>query len=594
MSSKWAKVLLISSIGVATVLASSAIVFAVVRQKTSQTVNLITDSPVDITNKNKNQNKIPLSSDNINDVPIKLIDYEYSSKNFLGTKGLKLLNEMIKEKLPYSSEVCALQSISFNNELALPDSVSSINGSYNSVTMEINIDTRDLMLKSACLDASLITDEELQARVYYVYSVILHEYGHHIANIYASSIRYDDSQNYNQSIDAKQRLVCKSTSSIDYYENVPSVFMTNWMSALNYSNKNQNILSAFSASPYSKYTAKQYFEIFNVISNSDYSSLIKNYYTTFYVPTFNYNSSGSPMYELSYSNLSYYYSFQELFTRELSMLNYLNPNYNFYYNYFGTLITPSNVSNAPSIDVSLRNQAVNSSSGFNVNSIYAADNIYGGTIQGINQNIEVNNNSQDLYNAYSEVMGYGKLISQIYMDDSEQYSKVDGNYYVVNKLPSSSFNEIKIGGFIHKNSNIKSLLLWKSDNDYTQINLHQINSPGLSGKSSLFATTYAYTNNEYVSYISDEIDMSTIDFERTQIKYWDDENQDGIIQSSEIKSINNDQIASTRPITTFRSKFKVWGVNGKTYFYEDKVGVNVWDINWVSSNNSLVFKKSIN
>ena len=116
-----------------------------------------------------------------------LVEYEYGGQYFLGQDGLKLLSQTLNERLPFGPEVDQLKYISFNHPLALPGP-GRINGQYNPFTMELDIDVRNFFDQNT----QNYIPASLEQKVEFVFTVILHEYGHHLACLLYTSDAADE------------------------------------------------------------------------------------------------------------------------------------------------------------------------------------------------------------------------------------------------------------------------------------------------------------------------------------------------------------------------------------------------------------------
>lgn len=524
-----------------------------------------------------------------------LIEYEYEGKTFLGPEGLELLNNVINEKLPFGSEVDQLKSISFNDTSVLPKSIDLINGQYNPSTMELNIDLRRFIKNSSYDSSSLMT------RVNWVYSVILHEYGHHLANSYITSIRFDDSQNINYQ-NPKQMLSLyheEKNKKLFLVKNLSKNFYNEWINALNYNNEQLSKIekeipgaTLDQKDPNNKrvpnISSKELFDvanypIYNLPIYNDYINKINSLYKRAEISIMNGNGAvGLSVVDLPISNLvRYTYGIDELLTRHLVSFNYIpHPNnMKNYYDYFTFNLESLQISNyktsgnielnsyAP--DVILKqpieikiNDADRSVSYVWNNRIHQADNIFGGELT----NTWVTPKFNEILNSYRSAFGYGKLISQIYFDNSNKKTN-DKNSMDFGKYKPEDFSKIKIGGYLPKNSKIGGLLLMSNNGTVIQeIKIHKLKSTSLKAKSSPIATEYIPISDDYDQYISDVIDLNYKDLSNISLSYWEDNDINGIFEPNigdSIKLFTQSDITTSRPITTFRETLESHFVDEK-------------------------------
>lgn len=548
---------------------------------------------------------------NNRDVNVDLIEYKYKNKSFLGKEGLRLLNQKINESLPFGSEIFQLKHISFNNVYSLPRDTNYINGQYNPFTMELDIDVRKAMNNEISW-----SEKSLRSRVEYVFSTILHEYGHHLANTYITSIQKNDPLNWNYEQNNRPFFsIVNTTDSKRFfaYKNIPNIFAKLWMNSLNYDNfkyseiENNQIKSTI----YSKYSSYDLFEA----ANYGYSPL-SNSNEKFSVST--------PIEKFS-ENLSnivnYSYGWDELLARNLTTFNYLIPNanklslYEDYYDYFFYKYGYDNntiLLNSYAPDIFQRNLIQKNSKNIyeqdENKQIFSVDNIFGGNLILWNRNsFEIKGKYNKILESYKKVFGYGKLISQIYMDNSNnKFEEVEENgkiYWKKKSMNEKDFNKIRIGGYLEKNTKIKALVINIKENKqiiHKKINFEKIISPtSLKTKSNPLAEVYVNSDEKYNQYISEEIDLNDIDINKIiSICYWEDGNNNNEINlnENEIKNILEDQTSvSIRTITSFRESFKIILDNGEATYYsiKDTKDKNIYNLVF-NSENKLVFQKMKN
>ncbi|VEU81967.1 hypothetical protein V2E25_03155 [Mycoplasmopsis arginini] len=114
---------------------------------------------------------------------------------FLGQKGLKLLNDMFKKRAIFGPEINAVKLININvNNSHISDD--RTNGAYFPSSKEIFIFLKGI------LDENLeLLSKPVEKRVEMIFGVLMHEYTHHIDNMYNKAIKRDDPLSNNDLIE---------------------------------------------------------------------------------------------------------------------------------------------------------------------------------------------------------------------------------------------------------------------------------------------------------------------------------------------------------------------------------------------------------
>ena len=500
-----------------------------------------------------------------------LIEYQYNGQYFLGQKGLDLLNRELNERLPFGPEIDQLKYISFNHPYSLPDpKVVQINGQYNPFTMELDIDTRRFIGRSEFVS--------LKQKVEFVFTIILHEYGHHLANSYMTAIESSDQQAYNknQTDPNKQTWVPINGNNIFVEKNLPNSFFSQWEGALNYDNdslkqneKNQlqeNII-------YKNIPSKQIYDAANHGLNEDFikftndnSEIAKDYPVTILDKGQMINFTNVNLKNLT----NYAYGIDELLTRNFVTFNYLPKTFPFW----------SNAIDAYTFDAILRSEIIidnfdNFSSERNYawnNNIFAVDNIFGGILKQANNkpDVTINSSAQKILKAYKDVIGEGKLISQIFFNNSSVKSTGESaSTWRPGKQNENDFRKIKIGGYLPKDNvdKIKGLIIQFENGEKEVVRFEHVftKTKNLHTKDRPDAKNYIENQDNFHPYITNEIDLNG----KTQIvdiQAWTDQNDnENFDQETEMQSIQKIDIVEERPITTFRESFQ-----RKQRIYADK------------------------
>ena len=500
-----------------------------------------------------------------------LIEYQYNGQYFLGQNGLDLLNRELNERLPFGPEIDQLKYISFNHPYSLPDpNAIQINGQYNPFTMELDIDTRRFIGRSEFVS--------LKQKVEFVFTIILHEYGHHLANSYMTAIEADDPQVYNknQTDPNKQTWVPINGNNIFVEKNLPNSFFSQWEGALNYDNDNlkQNEKNQLQENIiYKNIPSKQIYDAANHGLNEDFikftndnSEIAKDYPVTILDKGQMINFANVNLKNLT----NYAYGIDELLTRNFVTFNYLPKTFPFW----------SNAIDAYTFDAILRSEIIidnfdNFSSERNYawnNNIFAVDNIFGGTLKQANNkpDVTINSSAQKILKAYKNVIGEGKLISQIFFNNSSVKSIGESaSTWRPGKQNENDFRKIKIGGYLPKDNvdKIKGLIIQFENGEKEVVRFEHVftKTKNLHTKDRPDAKNYIENQDNFHPYITNEIDLNG----KTQIvdiQAWTDENDnEDFDQETEMQSIQKTDIVEERPITTFRESFQ-----RKQRIYADK------------------------
>ncbi|AAT27983.1 MYPU_1760 family metalloprotease [[Mycoplasma] mobile] len=493
------------------------------------------------------------------------------------TSVLKQLAQYIFENLSFGPEISELKSISIGyQQLGVID----VNGFYIPATNEMFIDPNPVIkslegLKYS-IDPKLNNSNSLSdlQKIQAIFSTIFHEYGHHIATVYASSIKSTDISSekiYFNVIDSKN-IVTESREEI-YNSNFYKEFLkyTNLESnSINNSRRytssgnsfdSINIGSLTSASELFDIANKKYLKgatnIFKVNDNDShkFSSTIDS----------NINLDRKTLGHLEDRTLGYYYSFEEQFTRKYQRLSFsppisLNDSNQFSNNvknaiqFYGT----SNVSSLSSFgqDI-LHNFSIKKvGNSYQINNLYLADNPFGGVFQTDEGHETIVDQSLKLYESYLKLIGYGASISQIH-HRNETSAGASGSLSVTTK---ESFDQIKFDGYFDSTKNIKGLVLKNKNNinEVLPIKITTNENFAFKSKSSITSSrdifpqnTTAFASVLYNSYSTREyVDLNKINL-NIPIKFWNDFNNDNELQESELENLVS--TSETRKVTNFRS-----------------------------------------
>ncbi len=461
--------------------------------------------------------------------PVKLIENETNGKYFFGMEGLKKLNEKIKYDLQFGPEIEQLKSIRINNNSILNEGVL---GQYSPATNEIEISIKHLV--------PYYNDLPIEQKINLIFPTIFHEYGHHFANTFITSIAKNDPNNNKSKIN----------------KNIPTKFLQAFEKSLHYSadanigkNQNKEYVSSFK-------NAKTLYEESN---NNGYLGLDdKNF--EIQVPFWTYHDVLSLEFRITSNKYSYIFSIDELLTRKLQQITFIdkinehsfgNETIQFTGNMIKNQFYLSTMAEDISRNVPITNTSKNT---YEVgNDLILEDYPYGGDYKGTNRTITLPSTVDKLWKAYYDISGSDYGISQIYLKNimkNNNDSEIEPKY----QLKKENFEEIKFTGFLEgkqnkalilptKNNGEKKILFVKNKYEY-----HKINAK----KEILDKTWTLNKNNDKIGYTTEYESIKDIDTTKP-IKVWTDENNNDKIEPNERKSLT---ISSERPTSTFRESLQ--------------------------------------
>ncbi len=531
------------------------------------------------------------------DVPVKLVEHESDGYYFLGDKGLEMLNQRIKNDLPFGPEVETLKIIRINNLGLLSKDV---HGQYNPFTQEIDISISNF-------NNSLFRDITEKEKVDLIYPTIFHEYGHHFSNTYITSISTNDSRN-------SKKLFSKSGNK-SIHKNIPTSFLNAFEKSLHYSDDSKNYLLSNNKKIISGFkTAKDLYDKSNGIDVKNYSNENDflgidelNLFTKIPFKKKEYK------FEINSQNYFYYFSIDELITRKLQQISYIDSRNgtsiaNNTTSFTGTEFKTTFSASTMGVDISKNRQIEHvKDNDYTINDeLILIDYPYGGTFTDEDSRIHnISPTVQNLLNAYVDMGGYNYGISQIYLENTSQQL----NSTERNALKPENFKSIKFTGFLDnsKRDTYKALLLNKNGK-YEKHNFIKNNYDYklLSAKSSVLSSVRDLVQpiNKF-GYNTNYINISNVDLSKP-IKIWNDINKNDQIENNEMESLT---VSTNRPTTTFRESFVVtdeFGINyksqdiGENNFYEIKNSnsdayLQIYNINnrllpLMTSNHNIAFK----
>ncbi|WP_045433435.1 MYPU_1760 family metalloprotease [Metamycoplasma canadense] len=399
---------------------------------------------------------------------------------FLGVKGLIFLNEMFKQRAIYGPEINSLYSVNISDD----NSTVNAKGLYFPTKKVISIFTKEILENNVNL-----LEDYIEKRAEIIFGTLLHEYGHHIDNMYNKAVKKTDPF-------ANLDLI-EYNGDHDYYETEinNNKFLTEFRKNLNYyddpdRNKflrnHQDFYYDKDKIPvYKDFSANDLFRISNInISSEEKKKFLildsgKYYFNNFKYQPIQFNEP------TSLKSIKYLFSFTELFPREIIKLS-LGPNQWFYNprnlfkNFFFFIKNNSYKSplifNAAGDDILKNITVINGEP-----TTFASNWVFKDQIEEfvsnkteylIQNNIKIkryvmpfknvgNTLHKNLFKAYIDLIGWGQLISF-------------ANYNINNNQK----NYLNFGGYfqIPKNENFKNLnkkiILVEKNNEKNKIELN--------------------------------------------------------------------------------------------------------------------------
>ncbi|MGX9339126.1 MULTISPECIES: MYPU_1760 family metalloprotease [unclassified Mycoplasma] len=399
---------------------------------------------------------------------------------YLGKEGMLLLNKMFKQRALYGPEINAIKRININvpNDELQEDRT---NGAYFPANREMYIFVNKIVENNLKL-----LNQPVEKRIEIIFGTLMHEYTHHIDNMYNKSIKRGDELANSDLIEYE--------GDHNYYhiETNNAKFLNEFRKNLNYDNTRDNKLLLRNSQDflhdqdqlpvYKFYSANELFRIANVkitpLEAKKYEPLDSR---RFYFNNNKYQNV-SFIEPTNLQSIRYLFSFTELVPREIIKLS-LGPNAWFYnsnrsqfenYFYFRkNNRTGELIFNAAGDDI-LKNIAILRKGNFsNSNELatFASNWVFKDQLENFRSSIYNirtneyerpfanvgNSHHKGLFKAYVDLMGWGELISfanyNIQNNDSKNINL--GGYF---ELPQKIIEQ-------KKNNRIKSKLIFVDLND---------------------------------------------------------------------------------------------------------------------------------
>ncbi|AZG68550.1 MYPU_1760 family metalloprotease [Mycoplasma struthionis] len=552
-----------------------------------------------------------------------ITEYPYTTNSngqpvyFLGKEGRAMLNNEFLKRANYGPEINALNHVYINKVFDATKNL-EINGVYFPQKFDLNLNIQ-AMLKEATSDPQ---SWPLARRVEMILPTLVHEYTHHIDNVYDRSIKNDDPLADNSLI-YKLAPDPQSPARLNNANNAK--FLKAFREALDYdAPKDYNNLThpeffeGLKRKPVFKYyTAYDLFKLANLpLTEED-----EKRYDLLDKEDFYFNNNATSPVSLSepvkLAQLRYLYSFEELVPRELLKMSFTTknpfppgPNYFAERLYFNT--GNGNLFLTAFGDDVLRMLSFNEPRfGESRFRIFSTNWVFP---QELNEYITADEEQPyanigyqrlaKLFQAYIDLMGYGQVISYLGANNWKwaygpnesiltDYQNLNfGGYLKIKKTDLDKENRLNHRfSFLIANPN--------NSNQYQQLNLHQSNYNFIAKKfwnatdspRNVFTERSIYPRNpeseyDYIAYFSDSIDVANINSfaknNRLHLKLWIDRNNNNRIEQSEVEDVLNNKVAkqyseiekkNARPITSYRKTFSIYpsDVKGLDYSYRIQI-----------------------
>ncbi|MDK2819743.1 MAG: hypothetical protein KFW07_02810 [Mycoplasmataceae bacterium] len=500
--------------------------------------------------------------------PVALIEHETNGSYFLGLEGLEELNSRIINELNFGPEIGALKSIRINNLSILGEGVS---GQYNPFTQEMEI--------SISRYIKPFKNIPISEKIDLIFQTIIHEYGHHFANTYITSIATNDPRN--------SRKLFSKYGNKSAHKNINKTFLNAFENSLHYSDTEMNnALSKDKSSVGSAISARDlYLKSNNIdIKNSDQNNFlgIDDYRFSSELPFENKKF----LYTNDSSWYSYLFSIDELLTRKLQQISYIDTINgktiaNKSTQFTGTIIEGSLSASTFAGDISKNRKIIWKGSGNNKayeisEDLKMLDDPFGGKFTNSENKIStIDSTVQELWKAYFDVAGYEYGISQIFMKNTSFQKNANTRSAILPK----DFDQIKLSGYLKldESKNYKSIILTKKDASKLSLEFEKndYEYKWLKAKTNMLSKNATISKEKNMfGYVTDYFSFSTIDTSKP-LKVWNDINKDGNIDRGEEESLT---VPPTRPVTTFRESFVKTFADNSTYRDADVVGNNFYEI----------------
>ncbi|WP_330463395.1 MYPU_1760 family metalloprotease [Metamycoplasma gateae] len=509
------------------------------------------------------------------------IDSDNTPVYYLGSKGLTFLNNMFKKRAMFGPEINALKKVNINVETNLV-SQDNTNGLYLPRRNEMYIFIKNIINNNR----SLMT-QSVEKRAEIIFGTLMHEYSHHIDNMYNKAIKKNDEYANNDLIEYD------GDHDFKHFEINNKKFLNDFRINLNYhddTNRNKFLRSKDDfyydknkIPVYKDFSSNDLFRAANVDISAEEKKRFEVLNSNKYF--FNNNKYQSINFSspANLKSIRYLFSFTELFPREMIKLS-LGPNYWFYNpnkslveNFF--FFVKSNkelIFNAAGDDI-LKNLNVIRRNSLSLNNelvTFAPNWVFKDQIETFRSNIfNIKNNKYEtpfenvgdqfhkgLFKAYIDLLGWGELISftnyNLHNDkkdtlnfggyfqlptkilNDEKFSNLDKKIILVEKNNEGNFEELD---FDMQDYNFIAKKKWNSIYRYYNKNQKQEN---------YYNEDWIYPNlfkegYEYVSYFIKDLNKNKIKQKfrnnKFDIRIWIDLNQDGKYDLNDKK--NNEVIS---------------------------------------------------
>ena len=498
------------------------------------------------------------------------VEYPYAKKSdgtylyFFGSQGLKKMSQKFLEKANFGPEITEIKEVTINKNYDKTIDTNQLNGFYTPHNNEIALFTKHIVANGTrYVDWSY---ETIDKKVNMVLPTLIHEYTHHIANIYNNSGKKTDLNYY--SPNDENGLVYKMKNSLGQIDDRVAENYTNnkkfvdeFREALNYKHHttydekllansdlfdNNNVFRTISS--------WELFEWANIKDTKINPITFSKFANNFDFQNYTWNNRYSPLQfqgRVSLNRVEYLYSFEELIPREFLKMTY-NPDVE------GISLSGENTLwfydawSKPYVSA-YGEDIIRNGIRYIVSPNWVFDTQLK-MFKNANGEIPFSNlakyqNLKKLFKAYVDLMGYGLPIS--YMGNSKTLALDNnvatdlrstnfGGYLKSSQVDMSNQQYLRIGNKDYKISIFKNNFVAKPEYvNYTISKSNMFNPHSLLG----------YENYEY-SYITEPIQTSTV-FQnyfgsKFDVKLWTDKNNNKQFDVGEEVSQFNDVKNYTR------------------------------------------------
>ena len=527
---------------------------------------------------------------------------------FLGEKGLRMLSEEFLKRANFGPEINEISNVYINKYWDNIDT-KNLNGFYKPNTKEISLFIENIV-KSNKNAIQNFNNIKLEYKIEMILPTLVHEYTHHISNVYNDSGSIKDI-NYNKSLFNKLAYYNPNFETIKKTFTSNTKFLNEFKNALSY---NDDFLNKYahknlfpdlnpleSGKPLFKdFSSAELFKIANSDPANPYDIEklnllnINRYY-------FN-NSKYNPLKftePINESRIDYLYSFEELVPRELMKMSYATSK-KFINKYSNDLEGMLFFKKASGIyitaygedilrNISLMKKPFNYTDFIKQLRIISPNWVFDRELKKFIDkdgkktfaNIVENEKLKSLFKAYVDLIGYGLPVSYFSFSQNNYKNANIGGYLDIskddlNKKQSLIFENGTKKFNLNINISKTNLIAKKQWNSFIEDeNWNQTSLLGLKNK-------YSYISNDF------NINEFKNNFSSFNLYHWIDKNNNGIVEEDEKQKLNNSESFIRQ------NEIKRSIINSRKFLEQNKIleGLNnSYIFNLENNGNKYTFKK---